>query len=113
MSLTITNISECLWLAYHYPQGGFVQVGAHLEKSISSSNGFFTKPSPYKMISYDFLRVPLPHNIKPNESLTVHPTFTLLNEPGNYRITFDLVDELIRWFAQDGSQTLTVELEVL
>jgi SAM-dependent methyltransferase len=113
LTLTITNISDCLWLAHHYPQGGFVQVGAHLEKVIPSSYSLFTKATAYKLVSYDFLRVPLPHDIKPNESFTIHPTFILPDEPGNYRITFDLVDEQVRWFAQDGSQTLSIEIMVI
>jgi SAM-dependent methyltransferase len=110
--IKITNKSDCIWISHHYPLGGFVQLGAHIEKHINSPHNFFYQDDSYVMINYDYLRVPLPSDIKPNEFFILEPSFTLPHDPGIYRITFDLVDELVRWFAQDGSQTLSFEIEV-
>ncbi len=47
----------------------------------------------------------------PGESAEIPLHLPPLPAPGHYRLTIDLVDELVAWFADMGSQPLELELE--
>jgi protein tyrosine phosphatase (PTP) superfamily phosphohydrolase (DUF442 family) len=51
-------------------------------------------------------------DFSPGDSTLLAARLPALPHPGRYRVTVDLVDEEVRWFAEMGSQPLELELEV-
>lgn len=54
------------------------------------------------------LKQPLP----PGQSVTVTIPVTAPTEPGDYELSFELVQELVVWFADAGADTLNVPVRV-
>lgn len=57
-------------------------------------------------------RVELPRPVNPGESVTLTATVTAPGSPGRYRLQFDLVQELVRWFESRGMPTLIARINV-
>ena len=102
--LEAANTSETIWKAGPYVQGGFVQLGGHLEKLRNED----IASNLTEMICFDFLRVPLKQDVAPKDTVRFESSFQAPSQPGIYRVTFDMVDEHIKWFAQDKSQTVSL-----
>lgn len=83
-----TNTGSARWL--HLGQLGKVQVGAHLldEKD--------------KIANYDYVRVQLPRDIEPGETISLE-----LNASGN--LVIDMVSEGVSWFENFGSSPVRIE----
>ena len=79
--LRIKNTGGAVWL--HDVQSGLgkVYVGAHLFQGEG-------------LVNYDFLRIPLPHDIHPGESVE----FPVPDIPPNHRLVVDMVSEGVTWF---------------
>jgi SAM-dependent methyltransferase len=121
-TITCTNTEQTIWKAGPYPRGGYVRLGAHLARlgsgqslplnsvdgvaSGQMSGGLST------MLNFDFLRMPLPHDVPPGGAVTLHGSFTAPAQPGRYEVVFDMVDENVNWFAEEGSQPLCLQLDV-
>jgi hypothetical protein len=63
-------------------------------------------------IVWDGTRAALPHVVEPGETVELEPSLTAPRPPGRYRLAFDLVEEFRFWFAELGSATLDVPVEV-
>jgi SAM-dependent methyltransferase len=100
LPLTIRNDGDTEWRHEENPVGGYVLLSAHL----LDGEG--------QLVRHGFLRQLLPANVLPGESIEVTAAVTLPVEAGAYRLRFDLVDEHVMWFAQMGSPTLDVPVEV-
>jgi SAM-dependent methyltransferase len=98
------NTSETIWKAKPHPRGGYVQLGAHLSRV--DATGTRT------MLNYDFLRVPLPRDVLPGDSVVLVGSVVAPGSIGSYLISFDMVDEMIKWFSEDGSEELGVSFEI-
>ena len=57
-------------------------------------------------------RAGLPGNLAPGEKADVLLPISAPKEAGNYLIEFDMVHERVCWFAQKGSKTLRIPLEI-
>jgi hypothetical protein len=57
-------------------------------------------------------RADLPHPVHPGETMTLLVPLDAPDEPGEYRITFELVQELVAWFDGKGAATLVVPVTV-
>lgn len=57
-------------------------------------------------------RVDLPHPAHPGETVTLLVPLEAPVQPGRYRITFALVQELVIWFQAAGAPTLVVPVTV-
>jgi hypothetical protein len=64
------------------------------------------------MINRDFARAWLPRPLEPGATANVSITIPGLEQPGRYRLKFDLVSEGIDWFERCGSETTTKTLLV-
>jgi hypothetical protein len=53
-------------------------------------------------------RADLPHPMHPGETMTLLVPLDAPDQPGEYRITFELVQELVAWFSAKGAATLVV-----
>jgi hypothetical protein len=63
-------------------------------------------------IVWDGPRSPLPHPVTPGQQVEIELAVTAPRPPGQYRLSFDLVEEHRFWFEEVGCTPLTVELEV-
>jgi SAM-dependent methyltransferase len=98
----VSNVGDTVWLASPSVVGGFVTVGCKL----AGEDG--------RVISDALGRTGLPADVGPGESATVVVTVSLPRElaPGVYKLTFDLVNELICWFSDLGNIPMTHSLSV-
>jgi 2-polyprenyl-3-methyl-5-hydroxy-6-metoxy-1,4-benzoquinol methylase len=96
---TIRNVGTAAWL----PSGaspGAVSLGCHLYSARR------------KLMKFDFTRWPIcSQPLKPDESVTLAVHLPPLS-PGRYYVEFDCVAEHVTWFAQVGSETRTIQVEV-
>lgn len=58
------------------------------------------------------LRTDIPADVQPGESITVEARIALPEEPGNYTLELDLIQEGVGWFKERGAPTLTRWLTV-
>jgi hypothetical protein len=61
----------------------------------------------------EYVRRPLPHDVRPGAEVEVLADVPLPAEHGNYTLRFDPVDDNVMWFSQAGSAPLDVPLEVV
>jgi len=100
LRVQMRNCGDTVWLSSTAPQRGDVSLGGHLY----GSHG--------RLLIWDFLRVPLPHNVKPEEQVTISSVFAAPGHPGHFRLGLAMVDEHITWFERTGSHSVSVILEV-
>jgi hypothetical protein len=63
-------------------------------------------------IVWDGTRAALPRPVAPGETIELDVPLAAPRPPGRYRLSFDLVEEYRFWFAEVGSATLDVSVEV-
>ena len=95
----VTNLSEAIWLT-DIPGGRHICIANHW----LDANGVTVVP--------DDGRARLPRDLKPGESVDVTLDVTAPAAPGSYLLDVDLVQERICWFAERGSRTGRVPVEV-
>ena len=93
-SVRITNSGDTLWLREETPLGGFVVLGAHLLNLKRET------------VARGFVRVYLPKNVAPGESIDLDIRLPKANPQGHCLIQLDMVDDRVAWFEQTGSPTL-------
>ncbi len=64
-------------------------------------------------VIWDGERTRLPFTLYPERKMCLNPLVIAPEEPGTYRLQFDLVREHQYWFAQKGSSPLEVTVEVM
>jgi SAM-dependent methyltransferase len=101
INVNITNRSDTVWLKEGRHGVGYVRLGAHLlgEKG--------------NMLEQDFGRAELPEDIRKGDSIRLNVQLRGPKDKGSYQICFDLVNEGIFWFEEEGSKTSSVQLTVL
>ncbi len=102
LRLTIVNTSETRWLAGRRDDGGWTRVGAHL----------YRLGTERELVDFDWLRVELPRDVDPHETIVMDILTPPMAEPGSYEIVFDLVIEGVTWFADRGSNTASAVIDV-
>ena len=63
-------------------------------------------------IVWDGARTALPAVVAPGETVELESTLVAPRPPGSYRLAFDLLEEFRFWFAELGSATLDLPIEV-
>jgi hypothetical protein len=99
--ITVKNISKETWPAKGMSDGKFqINVGNHWldKKGVTVIN--------------DQTRMPLPHDIKPGESVQYSIEVKAPSMPGEYKLVFDMVQELVTWFADKESVVLSYDVVV-
>ena len=96
----VTNPTDTAWLREGRRGQGYVRLGAHL----LAADG--------RTLDADYGRAPLPRDVGRRESARVSLALTAPRDPGRYRVCLDLVNEGTCWFAQEGSPTVSFDLEV-
>ena len=103
----LTNRGDTRWLTDQRGNHGWTRLGGHLYRGAGTG-----EPKPGDLIDFDWYRGDLDREVEPGESLELEVIFPALNEPGAYRVIFDLVAEEVTWFALRGSPTAELYLVV-
>jgi SAM-dependent methyltransferase len=93
-TVRVRNTGDTLWLREETPLGGFVALGAHL-LSLKKET-----------VARGFVRVYLPRNVAPGESVDMDIRLPKASASGDCLIQLDMVDDRVAWFEQTGSPTL-------
>jgi len=101
LTCTVTNTGDTRWLSGPLERGGDVFLGAHLLDAWQ------------KVQEFDYGRVRLPRDIPPGHCETVSRKLYAPERPGNYIVILDMVAEFVAWFADRGSPTVRIVLEVV
>lgn len=96
---TVRNVGEARWLSGDPTKIGTVNVGTQL----FDADG--------RILRVDLTRGKLSRDVPPGETIEVAVP-VLVPEPGNFRIGFDMVAELVTWFQVGGSKLAFVDVEV-
>jgi hypothetical protein len=98
--VVLANETATRWLAAEGE--GWTRLGGHL----------YTAGSPREAIDFDWLRVPLPHDVNEDETTVLDVTLPPIQAPGSYQVVFDLVVEGLSWFEPRGSKTAAITVIV-
>ncbi len=101
LKIKVRNMSPSLWPSRGQADGKY---GINLSYHWIDQNG--------KIIVFDGLRTALPHDLMPNEEVTLNVVVATQPQRGEFFIEFDLVQELVAWFKDKGSQTLKVPVKM-
>ncbi|HWW61836.1 MAG TPA: hypothetical protein VN181_10750, partial [Thermoanaerobaculia bacterium] len=74
--------------------------------------GWTSASNPDAVLERSPTRGDVPHSIQPGETLTLTIVIAAPATPGDYLLTFDLVQELLFWFSDRGADVLTVPVKV-
>jgi len=101
LKIKIRNTGNSLWPSKALPDGKY---GINLAYHWIDKTG--------KVVVFDGLRTPLPHDLNPNEEVMLNAAVATPTQGGEYILEFDLVQELVGWFKDKGSQTTTVTIKI-
>jgi len=96
----LENAGRVSWPHAPAPRPGSVSLGGHL----LDEQG--------RVVSRDFMHLPLPRAVAPGETIEMPCAFRAPLEPGGYRLRLDLVLELLCWFEERGTRPLELALVV-
>jgi len=97
----LVNTNATAWLREGRQGVGYVRLGAHL---LDASGA---------VIELSCGRADLPHDVPMHGRVRVALTLRAPSAPGRYTVRLDMVNEGIAWFAETGSETADVGLEVV
>lgn len=100
IELEIENTGDTLWLAGRETRTGIVMPGVRIRDNAGT------------LVSEFHGQPPLPRAVAPGESVRLKIEHDAPRRPGNYTVTFDLVDQHVCWFEDVGSEPLTIGFEV-
>ncbi len=100
LQVTLLNTGDSTWLADSGRHGGSVELGAHLFGSAEN------------LLEEGWSRWPLVGNLEPGAEATLRASAVAPVAPGRYRIQLDLLNVGRYWFAEMGSRTAEIDLEV-
>lgn len=111
--LRVTNRSDSRWLAGAAEEPGWTRLGVHLYPAPELAAGGGGGAGEAEPLDFDWFRASLAEgDVPPGAVVRLDVELPAVAEPGRYRLVFDLVAEQCFWFAQRGSPTLEVDLEV-
>jgi len=97
----VRNEAETVWLRDMRRGRGAVSLGAHLWDESG------------RLVKHDFGRAPLSRDLAWGEKARFALRLTAPSQPGRYLLRLDMVDDGVAWFAERGSTTAVVRLEVV
>ena len=82
---TVTNVSEHSW-----PSGRLIRLGNHWHAGAEP-------------VRWNDGRTDLPHDVAPGASVSLEVPVTAPDEPGEYELSLDMVQEAVAWWAEHGT----------
>ena len=101
VSIRLRNEGEARWLGRTHGTPGVTCVGAHL------------KDSHDRVVDYDWYRLSLAEDIEPGQETELSLQLTAPAVSGPHVVEIDMVAEGVAWFAQQGSPTARLIVDVL
>ncbi len=116
------------WVVDHFPAK--LMAGQTLQVPITVRNGgsltwswgggnpfrlgyrYYRNRRPLPMAAAKDLRTDIPHDVAPGETAVIEARIALPDDPGNYTVEFDLIQEGMTWFKEKGSPVLSRWLTV-
>lgn len=100
VTLTLRNTGTRTWTA-----GGSrpFRVGYHWYNSDGSETSAYL---------WEDYRTNLPHNVPPNNIITLNCKLGIPRVAGKYELRWDLVEEMVSWFSWQGVKTLDIQIDV-
>lgn len=92
---TVTNVSEHAW-----PAGRLIRLGNHWHAGAEP-------------VRWNDGRTDLPHDVAPGASVSLELPVTAPDEPGEYELSLDMVQEAVAWWAGHGTVPARVTVRVL
>ena len=108
IQVKIKNASDVPW----YARGGEVNTNPDNRFYIAVGNRWLKAQGEQLVTNMDG-RYGLPKNLKPGEEIDVPLQVTAPNDPGEYILEVDLVQEQVAWFSDKGSPTAKVKVAVV
>lgn len=102
VEVALTNLGDTRWLAGETSGPGWTRLGAHL----------YRDTEPRQLLDFDWSRAQLPRAVPSRKRVELSLLLPPLTNPGSYVVVFDLVIEGMCWFADRGSRTTTLPLQV-
>jgi hypothetical protein len=99
LQLALRNSGDSYWLPGDPVARGVVSLGIHLR----AGDG--------RELARDYLRLPLPRAVQPNETLELRAELPAPPETGRFQLLLDLVAEGVCWFEHMGSSPLLLPVE--
>jgi len=106
VSVTFTNTSDVAWPNFQDVDG---------QPSVASAvrlNYSFTRSDEKEPNRKRGARVNLPQPVQPGETITVPMAIRVPDEPGQYSLTIELLQELVFWFAEAKADQLVIPVRV-
>lgn len=102
LHVIVTNKSSTTWPAGRTATGAYqISVGNHWRDEQGT------------LVAMDDARSSLPFDLHPGERAEILLNVTPPNIPGRYHLEVDLAQEQVAWFAEKGSQVLSLNITVL
>lgn len=109
VTVTFTNLGDTTW-----PDNAMADPrqssGSH---AVRLSYSFLSLSQPGTPLQRNGPRSDLTEPVAPGESATLHIVVRAPEQPGDYKLSFELLQERVFWFADRGADTLTVPLRVV
>lgn len=99
--VTVTNVGDTLWLSGDTDKRGTVRLGPLIFRAHAGNE------PPLKQYRFSFKS-----DVPPGGSATLPVNLNAPDEPGEYQVRLDLVDEHIDWFVSFGSKVVSIPLLV-
>jgi hypothetical protein len=65
------------------------------------------------VIVFDGVRTPLPHDVAPNDRVTLDARVIAPDQPGHYLLQWDMLQERVTWFSTRGQPTADIAAQVI
>ncbi|HEY0455673.1 MAG TPA: methyltransferase domain-containing protein, partial [Verrucomicrobiae bacterium] len=101
LRVSVRNVSPVAWPLFSAATSNAVKLGNHWLDTFG------------RTIVHDDARTSIPAAVLPGQSVDLALSVTVPGKPGKYILELDLVQEHVCWFAQHGSKSTRLEIEVL
>jgi hypothetical protein len=103
LTVKVKNVGNAPWPAHGRTGDGYFQV--NLGDSWFDSQNKRIEKNPY-------VRSGLPRDLRPGEEAEIPLAITAPSAPGDYTLQIDLVQEMVSWFAEKGSEAPKFKVKV-
>ena len=100
--VSLKNVSASTWPSTPDPKG---------LNAVNLSYHWFNQKK--RVIVFDGLRTPLPHDLSPGESVRLNAAVQAPDQPGRYMLEVTLVQEGVAWFPERGGEKLVLPISVV
>ncbi len=99
--ITVKNIGRETWPATSDSEG---------KKAVHLSYHWFDSAG--KTVVFDGIRTELPHDLAPEETVSLDATIQAPDQAGDFRLRLTMVQEAVTWFEAAGAQPLDVPVTI-